>query len=182
MSELPDEWPPKKARTMEAWAAYWARQRWDRRFRHYHIGPFLSRWKRRLWATPRLRLRQVRWFVQRGRRGWADRDMWSLDGYLCRVAGETVARLRDTGHGYPCSCVHTPGDDGIYRAPASCTCAADYQAALTAIAGPLLAYDTHWEFRDDETWQDHAAREKQIMDAAAGAFRLLADHLPSLWD
>lgn len=35
------------------------------------------------------------------RRGWSDRDTWSLDGYLAGVICGSVAYLRDHGHTYP---------------------------------------------------------------------------------
>jgi hypothetical protein len=183
----PDEWQPKKARTMEAWDAYWARQRRGRRFRHDHIGPFLGRWKRRLWATP-LRLRQVRWFVQRGRRGWADSDAWSLDDYLCRVAGESVAHLRKTTRSHPCGigegdCSGRPGPE--WDTLRTCNCEQAWNDILDRISGPLLAWRTRWDLPGGHDKDSRAActeAEKKITDDAADALRLLAGHLPSLWD
>lgn len=45
--------------------------------------------------------RHAKWFVQRGKRGWADCDVWSIDGYLSSILPDMLQRLRDTTHGYP---------------------------------------------------------------------------------
>ena len=175
---MDDEWPPKLARSMEDWAAYWGRQRRDRRFRHDHIQPFLRRWKRRL-AAPKRRWRQVRWFVQRGRHGWARPDTWNMDGYICRVLGEMTAELKRVTHGHPCvqdtACALNPPQP-------PCTCEQAWDDTLDRIAGPLLAYKTFWDHPDGMTNDEYFAKEKVIIGAAQDALRLLAEHLPALWD
>lgn len=40
-------------------------------------------------------------YWHRARYGWAPRDVWSLDHYLNRVLGSTLAHLADTTHGTP---------------------------------------------------------------------------------
>jgi len=42
----------------------------------------------------------IKWFIQRGRRGWADCDAWSLDHYLASWMPEAVLRLTK-GSGFP---------------------------------------------------------------------------------
>lgn len=46
-------------------------------------------------------LDNVKWFIQRGRRGYADRDVWSIDWYLCNWMPQALADLKRTTHGYP---------------------------------------------------------------------------------
>lgn len=46
-------------------------------------------------------LRNIRDFIQRGKRGWSETDSWSIDYYLSRVISESVARLRERDIGYP---------------------------------------------------------------------------------
>jgi len=45
--------------------------------------------------------REVRWFIQRGRRGWSDCDLWGMDGHIARLNVEMLSRLREIAHGYP---------------------------------------------------------------------------------
>jgi len=44
----------------------------------------------------------IKWFIQRGRRGYADCDVWSLDYYLSNVIANAVKDLRIQAHGVPC--------------------------------------------------------------------------------
>jgi hypothetical protein len=46
---------------------------------------------------------EVKWFIQRGKRGWADRDVWSLDYYLNGWMPEALRHLKKTKHGTPMS-------------------------------------------------------------------------------
>lgn len=46
-------------------------------------------------------LREVKWFVQRGAKGFCERDVWDTDNYIARVLGEMIDHLSDTAHGFP---------------------------------------------------------------------------------
>lgn len=51
--------------------------------------------------------RKLKWFYQRGKRGYADRDVWSLDNYLNSWMPQAIRDLRDQDHGHPagiCDC------------------------------------------------------------------------------
>lgn len=45
----------------------------------------------------------VKYFIQRGSRGWADRDTWSLDSYLANVLSYSLCYLKEHKHGTPMS-------------------------------------------------------------------------------
>ena len=134
------------------------------------------------WVSSVLHLtwyRKTRTFITRGRKGWAPRDIWSLDHYLTRVIGDefawaagligdTVLELDRTSHSYPSDGM-TPGQ---------------WRDILLNISVPLRAYKHLWEesTREDRTYKENRAAEEKIINDAADAFRLMADHLPSLWD
>jgi len=44
---------------------------------------------------------KIKWFYQRGQRGWADCDVWSVDYYLVRILPSMLRRLAVTSHGHP---------------------------------------------------------------------------------
>jgi hypothetical protein len=46
-------------------------------------------------------LRRIKWFFQRGRRGWADCDTWSIMDYLSRITPEMLRHMQENAHGYP---------------------------------------------------------------------------------
>lgn len=183
-----DEWPPRRARTSEDWDAYWARQRWDRRFIRKVVKPRWGRLTRKLRA-PREGLWIARSAAHRARHGWAARDTWGLDSYLCQLIGEAVAHLRDTTHGFPDSPdLHNMPQMVRSVSLSSVDLAEDeepgytrWKAILTAISEPLLAYRD----REDLSIEDiHASleREKKSIEEAQDALRLMADWLPALWD
>ena len=44
--------------------------------------------------------KEIKWFIQRGKRGWSDRDIWSFDNYLCEIIPPAVRELKN-GSGCP---------------------------------------------------------------------------------
>ncbi|MEK6883753.1 MAG: hypothetical protein AABY22_29260 [Nanoarchaeota archaeon] len=46
---------------------------------------------------------EIKWFIQRGKRGYADSDVWSIDGYLCSWLPSALEKLKNTNHGCPVS-------------------------------------------------------------------------------
>lgn len=79
--------PPKRSWFYRARLAFW--RAWKYGWL-YELKPRTNYWR-------------VRYFVQRGRRGWANCDVWNLDHYLARVIGETVHHLAKIDHGWPVS-------------------------------------------------------------------------------
>lgn len=176
---MTDEYPPKNARSPDEWLAYWERQsrirRARRRLRRHWI-----RVKRKL-AFPRRWKAAVKVFVQRGRRGWSTPDVWGMDDYICTLLGQMTAELRAKTHSHPCMATESSACGGMPDSP-PCNCEQAWNETLDAIAGPLLTYRTHWDFPDGESSDQHWQREKRIIAEAQDALRLLADHLPAMWD
>jgi hypothetical protein len=54
-------------------------------------------------SAPRDAYYSIKYFIQRGRRGWADCDTWSLDGYLNGWMPAALKHLKAAKHGIPCS-------------------------------------------------------------------------------
>lgn len=50
---------------------------------------------------PRKKYRAVKRFYQRGKRGWADEDLWNFDAYLASVISGGLHGLADIAHGFP---------------------------------------------------------------------------------
>jgi len=46
-------------------------------------------------------LRKIKWFIQRGKRGWADCDTWSFHTYVAKIIKEGTEYLLEHQHGYP---------------------------------------------------------------------------------
>lgn len=50
----------------------------------------------------RYSLKWVKWFFQRGSRGWADCDWWSMDYYLVQITIPMLKKLKTDSRGCPC--------------------------------------------------------------------------------
>lgn len=51
--------------------------------------------------SPSSYYKPVKWFLQRGWRGYADSDVWSIDAYLCEFMPQALEDLK-LDPGYPC--------------------------------------------------------------------------------
>ena len=70
-------------------------------------------WKKRplfvkIWSKVRYRFptfrdyaRRIKWFIQRGRRGYSDCDTWNMYSYLIRITLPMLRWLRTNNAGYP---------------------------------------------------------------------------------
>lgn len=114
-------------------------------------------WTAEGYLNPRRRYRAIKWFIQRGRRGWADCDTWDLDTYLARVIAESVDRLRQYTVSMPVGTTPARWDRKLRRI------AAAYQRHLDRSESLTFAVDSH----------DEAQRHEM---------GLLIRHFPGLWD
>lgn len=113
----------------------------------------------------------VKYFIQRGRRGYSDRDLWSYSNYFAKVTAgalETYANYKH-GVGYPYYEQHDDVDDA-YKAMQD-----DYRekaALFREYAKNDRAYDKEYKDRFggllDEEWDE--------------LMKWFVDRLPSLWD
>lgn len=60
-----------------------------------HTHWFLQDW------GPRRMIRRIKSFYQRGKRGWADEDAWSLHLHLALVIRDSVKKLKSNLHSWP---------------------------------------------------------------------------------
>jgi len=58
---------------------------------------YVPNWPRNI----KYNLKWIKWFFQRGARGWADCDVWSIDGYLNVIMPDMITRLQEIQHGSP---------------------------------------------------------------------------------
>ena len=93
---------------------------------------------------------------QRGRRGWADSDAWSLDTYVSRVLSELLIHLRDTTHSYPAGLT----EDG-------------WSEILTEMAQGFDRWASRWDNDDDGT---------EAYDDVRRSLHLLRKWFDNLWD
>jgi hypothetical protein len=102
----------------------------------------------------------IKWFVQRGCRGYSDRDAWSIDWYLCEWMPQALADLKRNTHGRPI---------GMSRK--------EWDAKLDRMIRA---------FRTARDIQDYRPGTKEEMQAAIRQFRrdfdVFKNYYFSLWD
>ncbi len=106
---LGKEWPVGTAKTQEEWAEI--RKQWEKDHPIAHW--FEEKIEKGIW-WPIWRFldkyfnfvqhgREIKWFIQRGTRGWADRDAWGYFSYNARVNREVLEWLKVHKLGHPVS-------------------------------------------------------------------------------
>jgi hypothetical protein len=56
---------------------------------------------RKFFNAIKWKIQEVKWFVQRGRRGYADCDLWSFDHYLAGMISVGLKDFRNRMHSHP---------------------------------------------------------------------------------
>ena len=101
--------------------------------------------------------REIKWFIQRGKRGYADCDVWDFDSYLSRVIANGVRELKD-GTGYP-------ADLSVRK----------WNTTLEKIA---VGFEAQVKLPDFPTRED----EKKLLVKAKIGMELFQKYFKSLWD
>ena len=133
---------------------------------------------------------EIKWFLQRGRRGWADRDTWSMDSYLERVIPGMLIRLANAAHGYPCQ--NKTCDKQCYscnQCPPqicdSCKCQEEWEAGLLKTA-TIFRYlqENPWDERCSSAMSGAELVEESKKDEQMRkeALEWLFNNWESLWD
>lgn len=103
-----------------------------------------------VWDTPL----RVKWFFQRGWRGYSDRDIWSFDHYLAEVISKGTKKLWDIHHGCPadlfkCRYNHEPDKcKECEQQYGKCNACEDWGKVLNTISNGFLEYKR--DILDDE--------------------------------
>jgi len=168
-------------------------------------------YSKRVWDFPLDAYRHAEAFIQRGYRGWADRDAWSLDDYLDSFMPDALRRLKETKHGIPMDMFDgLPDKDGDGRSYHSPETMAIAEARWDAIIDKMIAaFEASRRISDsmyepelgpypldrpaDVSLPEWKAKHDSFMDASAKlverdlkifdeGMALFGKHYRSLWD
>ena len=98
--EMEDNWKDEK--TMEIRKSQNLAKEWTEKH------PILTRFQDFYYAVNRISekpgdfYRECKWFIQRGKRGYSERDVWGFYDYLNKVILGGLKKLKDTKTGCPC--------------------------------------------------------------------------------
>ena len=127
-------------------------------------------------------LRKIKWFLQRGRRGWADCDLWSLDMYLSGWMPHAMRRLIKIKHAVPTEILmqfEFPDESGNFSKESIEKAIVRWSDTLEKIALGFEAANTLTNL--DYNWKDDAEYER-LKQLKRTGLTLFVEHYDSLWD
>lgn len=107
---------------------------------------------------------EVKYFVQRGRRGWSDQDLWNVDVFLVDMLVGALEQYKKESFGHPAD-----------------TTEEDWETTIDEIIWGLRQYQLFWDNWHELKIDDYIQAEKEAMNALARSFRLLGENLPGIW-
>jgi adenylate kinase family enzyme len=146
---------------------------------------------------------KIKYFIQRGKRGYADCDLWSLESYLSKWLPKALRTMAKISHGYPATlkCKHgfdsfsLLSESDIINKEHSDELEKEWKRILVRIAKGFEAkcqledFDMEWiEARKEEDKGNNEPMElyeqkKKILNIIAErGFDLFKKHFDSLWD
>lgn len=131
--------------------------------------------------------RKIKWFFQRGHRGWADCDCWSLDWYLADWLPKALRQLRKTQHG--CSAEMF---DKEYKKKGKTNECWKWDEILGEMAQGFdeirkVMNNDHWDGISKKSWTDKDAenarkKDKESTEKFKRSMNLMKRFFLSLWD
>jgi hypothetical protein len=125
---------------------------------------------------------EVKWFYQRGSRGWSDRSAWSIDTWLVDNLIPMLERLKRDKHGTPSTMFRKKdgvSKNGIPTDEANILAEQRWNNVLREIIYGLKCAkkieDLDYDYEDEEL-------TKRLTKSSQRSFELIGKHLFSLWD
>ena len=124
---------------------------------------------------------KVKWFYQRGSRGWSDRSAWSIDTWLVDNLIPMLERLKRDKHGIPASMFRKKDlfEIGHSTDEADVLAEERWDDVLDEIIYGLKCakkiHNSDYDYEDKEL-------TKRLTKSSQRSFELIGKHLFSLWD
>ena len=124
---------------------------------------------RKFFGKIRMFPRKVKWFIQRGKRGYADCDLWNFDTYLAKLFKNGLNDFANNATGWP---------DGDYETFEEWIDKIREIAALTDYfnSDNIINWDSSLT---NESWKE---AEEQAYVARSVFFDWMKEHFCALWD
>ena len=124
---------------------------------------------------------KVKWFYQRGSRGWSDRSAWSIDTWLVDNLIPMLERLKNDKHGIPASMYRKKDLFEIEYSTDEADVLAEerWDDILDEILHGLKCAKKIQD--SDYDWKDKKLI-KRLNKSSQRSFELIGKHLFSLWD
>ena len=114
--------------------------------------------------------RKVKWFIERGKNGFAENDVWGFDQYLAKVIFGGMKQLQKNMQGAPTGLSEKQWSKILDK----------IQLGFTE----YLNRNEYYNKFEDEIWSDkhHREMDKRINKNLSCSFELLETYFQNLWD
>ena len=147
-------------KTMEEWREI--ERIWKEKHPILYILRDIYYWFYRLWNHKiKMIPKEIKWFYQRGRRGYSDCDLWGFDSFLSEIIAKGCRQLSKEKHGYPYGLTEE-----------------EWNEALNRIAFGFEEYD---KMMDHSEGYDKISKE-EFNKKLDELFLLLRKYFINLWD
>lgn len=131
---------------------------------------------------------EIKWFWQRGTRGYSDRDVWGIDDWFLNIIVPMLEQLKEVKHGYPSDLTSEQWDEILDR---MIFC---FKEANEETCSMVNEYETDFIFKiygnlekeSKELENNYFKRAEEIenyqLQMKEEAFKLFSKYFHSLWD
>jgi len=114
---------------------------------------------------------RIKWFIQRGRRGYSDCDVWDLYAYLLDVLIPSLEQLQRTKHSYPYYLGENE-DDAMQKWTNELQEIIDGFKAAKEMGDPMMGVEK----------KDYEKRYKELVEIFNNGMELFRKRFFQLWD
>jgi hypothetical protein len=148
-------------------------------------------WPYRFWFNHvRYFHKEIKWFFQRGWRGYADCDVWGLDGYLISWLPKALRHLAKYNHGCPPYLYDDQAKDDkchkwkeiLEKMALGFELQDKWDRDYVAVVGDTKNGKEYYDFKDPEWVKKFNAKEKEVEKTFNEAMDLFIKYFHNLWD
>lgn len=138
------------------------------------------------WLLPKEWYYHTKWFIQRGHRGWADCDAWSIDYYISRIMVEMLEAQYKDPQGTPMA-MFVEGDLQPDGNPTDEACKIRHEQWKVILDKINVGFQCHRRLCDLDFWNaddptSSFIREKTLRNMADEGLALFAKYFGNLWN
>jgi hypothetical protein len=138
------------------------------------------------WLLPKEWWYHTKWFLQRGWRGWADCDAWSIDYYISRIVLEMMEAQYVDSMGIP-GVLFVEQDLDQDGNPTKEACDRRHAEWLAILSDIREGFRAHRAIQDFDFWDSSdvsgsLVEQKELQSIADRGLQLFAKYFGSLWN
>jgi len=118
--------------------------------------------------NPRDLKNNIKWFIQRGKRGYSDSDLWDFDSYLAEIISKGLKEFSEEIHGVPDDIAKKFKDE-------------DKELIESVKEWKRILLEISWTFENTDLI-DRVEYDKEVLKRYNNGWRLFKKYFYHLWD